>query len=130
MRGFERRHSGITVWGFLTRSALVLLLFVILIFAVRSAWGMYQRFANASEGHEAATRELEALKEREGEVKASVANLSSERGVEAEIRERYGVGKPGEGKIEIVRDPDSDTANGAGQSGNIFIRIFRSLFVW
>jgi hypothetical protein len=55
--------------------------------------------------------------------------LSSLRGVEAEVRERYGVARPGEGKIEIVRNSKGEDIQGL-EDGNIFIRVFRSLFVW
>lgn len=130
MRGFERRQSGITVWGFILRGLGTLVLFLIMFFTVRAAWDMYFRFANASESHSEAVSELQALKERQVEVEAAVASLSSERGVEAEIRERYGVARPGEGRIEIVRNTGLGEEFGKLEEGSIFMRIFRSIFVW
>jgi cell division protein FtsB len=130
MRSFERRKGGITIWGFILRWAGALVLFLIMFFTVRAAWNMYLRFAAASESEKAATAELADLKERQIEVEAAVATLSSDRGVEAEVRERYGVALPGEGRIEIVRNDNTEEELGALEEGNIFKRIFRSIFSW
>ena len=111
--------------GFLGVAALALVAF----FAIKGAWGMYGKFAAASEADAAAHVELESLKGQQAQVGAAAEELSSLRGVEAGVRERYGVARPGEGQIDIIRRPATTSVESAKQP-NIFVKIFRALFVW
>ncbi|MBC7836952.1 septum formation initiator family protein [Acetobacteraceae bacterium] len=97
---------------------------------MRGAWNMYGRFATASLERQASEQELAALEARNAQVAAAVGNLSSERGVEAEVRERYGVAKPGEGKIEIIRDEGEVESGGDIPTENIFMRAWHAIFRW
>lgn len=107
----------------------VLLLAFMAFFAVRGAWGMYGKFISASEADAAARQELEALRAQVGMVGASAEALSSARGVEAGVRERYGVARPGEGQIDIIR---REVASSTPQRDepNVFVKMFRAIFVW
>jgi len=107
----------------------VLLLILLAFFAVRAALGMYSKFASASQADEAAKVELEELKRQLAQVGAAAEALSSLRGVEAGVRERYGVARPGEGQIDIIRREASSTGATPEKLG-LFSRIFRALFVW
>jgi len=130
MREFKKHTSrrGQIVTFSIQIVGLVLLLFVTIV-AVRAAWGMYVKLTRATAGQEAAEVQLAALKAQQTEVAASVAELSSEKGVEAQIRQRFGVAKQGEGEIEIVRD--SGAAPAAPKESESWWRgIFRALFVW
>jgi hypothetical protein len=130
MRDYRRRRAGRQD---ITRVGLgvlgVLLLAVVAFFAAKGAWGMYGKFAAASEADAAAQAELEALKSQVSQVGASAAALVSSRGIEAGVRERYGVARPGEGQIDIIRREASTTPS-APKEPNIFQKIFRALFVW
>ena len=107
-----------------------LCLFVIAIFVARAAFDMYGKFSDASTAADEAQYELAQLLSQEARVSAALDDLSSKRGVEAQVRERFGVALPGEGKIQIVRSESTgDTAQDTS-SGNIFIQLFRALFVW
>ncbi|MDO8518472.1 MAG: hypothetical protein Q7S26_04260, partial [bacterium] len=66
---------------------------------------------------------------QETRVAAAVANTSSSRGVETQLRERFGVARPGEGVIQIVRDSATSSAL-TTQSESWWARIFHTLFVW
>ncbi len=107
----------------------MLLLLVITFIAARATWGMYGKFAEAAESDERAHKELATLEAQQAQVKASVDSFTSNRGVEAQVRERYGVVKPGEGQIQIVRDSASTTPR-SSQDKNIFIRLWGALFGW
>ena len=97
--------------------------------AVRGAWGMYQKFAEAGDASSAASARLAGLEAQYAAASSSVADLSSPRGVEGQLRERYGVAKPGEGQITIVRQASS--SGGAPDGGqNWFERLWHALFVW
>jgi cell division protein FtsB len=131
MRAFERRQNGVhIILRFFIRSAVALALLGVVVVSVRAAWGMYHRFAAAAEGARSAQAELEDTRERQKEIASAVAEFSSTRGVEATVRERYGLGKPGEGKIEIVRESSGEETLEVREEGNVFMRILRSLFVW
>ncbi len=97
--------------------------------AVRAAWGMYGKFASAAAADAAAQNELAALAARHAQVGAMVAELSTDRGVESQVRQRYGVGRPGEGEIDIVRQPSTTSDESAGGRG-FWRRLWDALFVW
>lgn len=128
MREFKKRGRGDIVL-FCVQVFGVLLLFVVAVGAVRAAWGMYTKLAKADKGQQEAEVQLAALAAQRQKVAASVEDLSSERGVEAQIRQRYGVVRPGEGEIEIVRDSAVATSTTKPQP-RWWQSVFRALFVW
>ena len=97
--------------------------------AVEAAWGMYGKFAAASEARSDAEARLAQLKTQYANVEAQVAELNTDRGVEAAVRERYGVARPGEGEIDIVRHASTSESGGRGDE-SWFAKFWRSLFVW
>lgn len=130
MQDYRRRRAGRQDVTRVGLGALgVLLLALVAFFAVKGAWGMYAKFAAASEADAASQVELETLKSQVSQVGASAAALVSSRGVEAGVRERYGVARPGEGQIDIIRR-DATTTPPKTEEPNIFVKIFRALFVW
>lgn len=90
---------------------------------------MYGKFASASQADAAAQVELEDLRRQEAQIGAAAQALASDRGVEAGVRERYGVARPGEGQIDIIRREATTTDVGTKEPG-LFTKIFRALFVW
>lgn len=131
MREFKRNHTtqhhllrfGVLLFG-------VCALFLVTTAAVRAAWGMYGKFTEASAANSVAKQELAALQNRKSVVRAALLSLSSERGMEAQVRARFGVALPGEGVIHIVRDDAGNVASPAVQGENVLVRLFRSLIVW
>lgn len=121
-RGRELMRFGMSAFG-------VVALLFLLVLSARAAWDMYGKFAQASEAHDAAQRGLEALKLKQTNISAAVEGLSSSRGVEQEVRERFGVAKPGEGEITIVRDPQQASSTPSGQKG-LLERLWQAFFVW
>jgi cell division protein FtsB len=128
MRDFSKRR-GTEVRHFLQTLGWVLLLLVIAVVAVRAAWGMYGKFAEAAASDDISQKQLAAMQEQQAQVTSAVESFTSSRGLEAQMRERYGVVKPGEGQIQIVRDSASTTPQGV-PSENIFIRAWHALFGW
>jgi cell division protein FtsB len=80
--------------------AVVLVLFVI--------WGgvavirAYAKQREAVVNRNTSIRELKEVKEKQAELSANIENLSTERGLEAEVRNRYRVAKPGEQLVIVV----------------------------
>ena len=107
----------------------ILALLGITVALVHGAWGMYIKLTEASDAHEVAQKELARLSQQEQLVGASVSELSSKRGIETEVRARYGVVRPGEGEIQIIdMSPAPSEPTEAPRAW--WSRVVRALFVW
>jgi len=78
------------------------LLGLVAFWSIMAAWRMYLKLQDATDQSDAAASELALLQKQDAQVTKDIASLSSERGVEAALRERYGVIRPGEGIIQVV----------------------------
>ena len=90
---------------FLYSWPVIVLLFASLLLLVHSVWGAYQKERYALEKSEESLRELREMQKHERELSAQMERLQSERGREEEIREKFLVGKEGEGVIYIIDTP-------------------------
>lgn len=97
--------------------------------SVKAAWGMYQTFDMATAEQEIAEAELGVLKAEHAAMAATLERFNTERGIETALRERFGVVRPGEGEIRIVRDKGKETI-GTEEDSNPFSRLFHALFAW
>jgi cell division protein FtsB len=97
--------------------------------SAHAAWGMYQKFTDASAADAAGQAELASMQTEYQSVSTTVTQLGTDRGLEAAIRNRYGVGKPGEGEIDIVPEASS-SAPQSGSDQNWFERLWHAVFVW
>lgn len=88
----------IIVLGFLT------------ILVARGAYGMHQKSNEAIEKRDKAIGELHALESRQRELNEDIGRLSSPRGQEEEIRDRFMVAKEGE-KVMIVANTEAKVAH-------------------
>lgn len=130
MREFKKQRSRpVSLAVFALQVVGVGVLCVVTVGAMRAAAGMYGKLTTATAGQSEAETELATLEAQRVRVAASVAELSSQRGTEAQIRQRYGVVKPGEGEIEIVRD-SAAAAQPLPAKESWWRGIFRALFVW
>ncbi|HEV8677276.1 MAG TPA: hypothetical protein VN701_00355 [Candidatus Paceibacterota bacterium] len=131
MRDFRKqRNRSHDVFNFLVRCAGVVAVLAFATLSAHAAWDMYQKFAIASQADDAAKSDLSDLEGQYARVSAAVADLSTARGEEGEIRERFGVAKPGEGAIEIIRT--ATTTDGAQNQlpQDLWSRILRAFVVW
>ncbi len=65
-------------------------------------WGIARKEEIARRAVADTRAELATLKERQGVLEGNLAELSTERGKEATLRQTYGVAKPGEEVIIVV----------------------------
>ena len=86
----------------------ILLFALLVVLTLRGAWGMYEKNQEANIKRDKAIAELSALKERERELKDDILRLSTLRGQEEAIRNRFMVAKDGE-KVIIVTQPEIET---------------------
>ncbi len=83
----------------------IVVLFLLTALVGHAAWGMYGSYREASVRRDKAQAELRVLQARAADLERDIARLSSDRGIEAEIRERYMVAKEGE-KVMIITDEE------------------------
>ena len=88
----------------------ILILVLLTALTLRGAWGMYQKSVEAKANRDKAVAEENSLLAREKELHTDVVDLSSDRGKEEEIRNRFMVAKEGE-KVIIVSQPDQDAVH-------------------
>lgn len=107
MANFQQRRDPLRLmWR---RLAAVLLLLVVAI-AVRGAWGVYEKSKESRILMVESQAKYDELSQREQELRADIAALRSEQGIEGELRERYDLAKEGEGVVVILDQPESPPA--------------------
>lgn len=104
---------------------------VIIIFLGNATWNVYQDYKNAKINEYRANFRLLKVEKRESVILERIDKLSTERGMEGELRKRFGITKDGENVIMIVdSDKDKDSTSNNGDTAELgiwgrFIRIFR-----
>lgn len=66
--------------------------------------------------------ELDALNQKQNELSGKIENLSTDRGLEAEVRNRYRVIRPGE-QLVIVVDDASKNTQGTPEKPSVWVRV-------
>jgi cell division protein FtsB len=131
MRGFKKRRGGQETTHFFVALMGLALVAVIAGLACHAAWNMYTKFRIAADARLTSENELATLQEQDAKVTAAVAGLETDRGIDGQMRERFGVARPGEGEIDIVRPSNASTSSDLlPDTNNIFMRVFRALFIW
>ena len=105
----------------------ILLLAVVVVFLARAAAEVYPKEREAARRSAEQAAELSELRERERTLTAELGRLSTSRGVEAELREKYDVAKPGERVIVIL---DSAGRQAAVSEGGSFWRRILDFLGW
>ncbi len=82
----------------------IFILFFFVILTAHGAWGMFEKSREAKIKEEKALLELGQLSSRHSELEQDINKLSTERGQEEEIRNRFMVAKDGE-KVIIISQP-------------------------
>ena len=94
----------------------VIILVAVAVLLSHATWSAYQRYTDAKENENRAVGHLAELQEREITLRAEIDRMSTERGVEEELRRRYSAVKEGEGVIVVV-NPEGGNYEGGGVGG-------------
>ena len=71
------------------------ILSIVALFLGNATWNVYQKYSEARQNEEIVSNEIQKLQERERDLSVDIARLNTERGVEEELRKRFGVAKKG-----------------------------------
>ena len=88
-----------------SKAALVVL-FIVVLFAGNAAWNMYQKYKESKDFKDRALAELQELEKREQNLTEDIEKLQTERGVEEELRKRFGIVKEGEEVVIVIDNPE------------------------
>ena len=120
MREFQNRHRRQRL---MTSRPVQVFLLLILILLGPSIVRLYERERAVAGEAPSFRQELAALTARRAELLTDIARLTTERGVEEEIRERFGVVKEGEKVINLLGSPLAITATAT-------LPWWRKIFDW
>ncbi|KKU81249.1 MAG: hypothetical protein UY07_C0022G0014 [Parcubacteria group bacterium GW2011_GWA1_47_8] len=99
-------------------------LVLLTVLVARGAWELHEKAAIARADRAEAERSLSLLKERAAGLEASLADLKSPHGVEAEVRQKFTVARPGEEVVVVVDENAKKSENGeASKGGGFWARI-------
>src|ERR1035437_5382267 len=123
MRNFQHRRG----WRNIIESKPVLIFggILVIIFAY-SLIGFIGKMQETSRNKEIAANKIAELQKEKDKLSTDIANLKTDAGVEASIREKFGLAKEGEGEIVIVEDKNAPVVNTASAGG--FFSFFTKWF--
>ncbi len=91
--------------------AMFVVLIVLVVFAGRATWGVYQKEKISQVNLERLQGEIAELKQKEDYIKSGIDRLGTARGVEEEIRQKFKVVKGGEAMAILIDDENAITAS-------------------
>jgi cell division protein FtsB len=99
MREFQERRR---IKKLLHSRYAIAFLVIVLLFVLKGVWGVYVKYEKSKDIALRVKTEAEGLQAREASLNSSIAALGTAEGKEKEIRDRFGVVKPGEKMVVLV----------------------------
>ncbi len=99
MATLKERRDPVRIFG---RRLMLLGLFFLVVVALSGVWGIYRKERESAVLKQEALAQLATLSAQQDQLTASIADLETERGKEAALRQEYNVGNAGEGMVIIV----------------------------
>lgn len=93
-------------------------------------WGVYQQARQTRINKDRQSTHLRELEGRESALQEEIDRLNTERGVEAEIRQKYEVAREGEQVIVIVDTPDTANSAGGKETGGFWSAFVGVVTFW
>ncbi len=94
----------------------LIVLFIAIVFLLKEVYDIYQKQQISRQNYDRVATSVESLKSREKMLTSELDRLSTNQGVEAEIREKFNVVKPGEEIIMVINSSSSEADQTAGNS--------------
>jgi|GEM_PF-1003634 len=104
------------------------LVLVLLVIFVQAAVGMNMKAREAKEKRALAMDELRRLEARQTDLQTEIARLSSDRGIEEELRDRYFIAKEGE-RVAVVNigEPEAGTGPQEIKKGGFWKKLLSAV---
>jgi len=91
---------------FLASPVTVFFLAIILVFVARGVYKLSDKYAHSKEVRGQSEERLEALIEQKRSLEEEIKRLSTNEGIEAELRQNLGVVRPGEEVLHIIDETE------------------------
>ena len=89
----------------------LIILIVVIGFVIKAVWGVYEKQSLTKDNLEKISINLDSLQAREKMLSSEIERLKTEEGIEEEVREKYGLVKPGEEVIVVVNSDETESLN-------------------
>ncbi len=96
-------------FNFFNSSIAIIILIVVVVLLAKATWGIHQKTALGADKLDQAKAELARLESRKSSLAEEVTYLSTEQGVESELRTKYRAVKEGE-SVAVILDNDKTAA--------------------
>jgi len=103
----------------------LIILAILVLFFLHSTWVVWQKERESQTLKDIALLHESELQERNTELQSDVQRLQTSSGLEAEIRSKFDVAKPGEDMVVVVPDPNQ--ASTSNQNQGILQKIWQML---
>jgi cell division protein FtsB len=117
MREFQAKNK---IRNILYSRWMVVVLFILTLFLGRATWSVYVKEQESRANAALAHKELERLVERQNVLNAEIQRLSTDEGIEEEIRSKFSVSKEGEHFFVIVDEDKATTTDDANKKDGWF----------
>lgn len=97
---------------------------------MHGVWGVYQKEHQARINKHRRLAHLEELKAMQGALKEEIDQLSTGRGIDEEIRQKFEVAKEGERVIVIVESPLNKHLSEGKKDENILKKLLGAVLFW
>lgn len=101
----------------------MIVLLVILFFLLKAVWRVYEKEALTRDNLAKTAAIYESLEARRSSLSAEINRLKTEAGQEEEIREKYGLVRPGEEVIVMVNKGANSATSSAYTSGGFWQKM-------
>jgi|ETNmetMinimDraft_11_1059920.scaffolds.fasta_scaffold64493_2 cell division protein FtsB len=125
MRDFKRRKL---IRSILYSPLAASLLLLVVFFVLHAVWNIFAMYQQTKQNYEIVREEYSELVDRKENIEERVGLLSTERGVEAEIRNKFGFIKEGEEVVIIAEPPVSFGDNVIEDSSKNTLDMFNFVF--
>lgn len=107
-----------------SRFSLIVLLVILVILSISVA-RVYNKSRKAALKNQEITQKIEELESKKRELDERIAKLETGSGLEEEVREKFGVKKPGEEVLTIIdKTPENDKINNEESDKGFFGKIW------
>ncbi|MDP6388014.1 MAG: septum formation initiator family protein [Candidatus Pacebacteria bacterium] len=111
---------------FLYSRVTLIVLGLLVVWLSFNVWDIYKKERDTNFEKMKQRKVLDELEEREKALKDEIERLSTERGIEEEIRSKFEVGKEGEEVIVIVASPEEENIS----EGDFKKSFWQKIFDW